>query len=309
MAQLSVSVTPASGEPAAQPAAVPSPRTTVSARPAAAPARLGRRVRPPACCSRRLVCGWRRRPVTERDSAGKTDCRPPPWRASLLISAIIITVLAVCVLVPLTLDEGVKPFFSGSYAPATCHVVRVTASNDTCSCRPCQRAPQTCLAFTAHVVYASHLILRRQRGWDVRHALLSAGPERCHAWLACEQFLRETALLGSNLSCLVREEEGGALAVPREAHGGAAWLFLLLLLPLLVLTALSAALYCQLCGRAARRRRAVRAWRRAAAQVRQRQRSRGRPGGAPTPEEPPPPSLPVARPTLLPPINFVGKRE
>ena len=278
MTQVSVSVTAASGEPAA-------------------PA--------PAVRDRRLGCCWR------RGGAEKAGCRRPPWRTSLLIAAIIVTVLAVCVLVPLTLDEGVRPLFSGSYAPAICHVARVTASNDTCSCRPCQRAPRTCLAFTAHVAFASHLMLRRQRGWDVHHALLSAGPESCHSWLTCEQFLRETAVLGSNLSCLVRQDERGALAVPRQQAGRAAWLFLLLLLPVLVLAALSAALYCQLCGPRARRRRAIRAWRRAAARVRQRQRRYGQPGGAPTPEEPPPPPPPppTSRPTLLPPINVVGKRE
>ncbi|XP_043240672.1 uncharacterized protein LOC122391097 [Amphibalanus amphitrite] len=287
MAQVAVSVTAASGQP-----------VTPAADRARRPRRLG-------CCGRR-------RPLADPESAEKSGCRPPPWRSSLLIGAIIVTALAVCVLVPLTLDEGVRPLFSGSYAPATCHVASVVASNGTCSCRLCQTERSSCLAFTAHVAYASHLMLRRRNGWDVEHALLSAGPERCHAWLACEQFLRETAVLGSNLSCLVRQDEDGALAVPRQQHGRAAWLFLLLLLPLLVLAALLVALYCQLCGPPARRRRAVRAWRRAAAQVRQRQRSYGRSGGAPTPEEapPPPPMPPVAtRPTLLPPINVVAKRE
>ena len=285
MTQVAVSVTAASGEP------VP---------PTAAGATSGRR---------RLACCCCRCPPS---AAGeKAECRPPPWRSSLLIAAIVVTVLAVCVLVPLTLDEGVRPLFSGSYAPATCHVVGVAASNSTCSCRLCQAEPRSCLAFTAHVSYASHLMLRRPSGWDLEHVLLSAGPERCHAWLACEHFLRETALPGTNLSCLVRQSEEGALAVPRQQHGRAAWLFLLLLLPLLVLAALLAALYCQLCGPPARRRRAVRAWRRAAAQVRQRQRSYGRSGGAPTPEQAPAPPLPPAssRPTLLPPINVVAKRE
>ena len=283
MTQVAVSVTGSSGEPVA-------------------PARRPRRSGCCCCC---------RRP----DAARKAGCRPPPWRSSLLIAAIIATVLAVCVLVPLTLDEGVRPLFSGSYAPATCHVASVAATNGTCSCRLCQAESRSCLAFTAHVSYASHLMLRRRSGWDVEHALLTAGSERCHAWLACEHFLRETALLGSNLSCLVREDERGALAVPRQQHGRAAWLFLLLLLPLLVLAALLAALYCQLCGPPARRRRAVRAWRRAAAQVRQRQRSFGRQGGAPTPEDPPPPPpslLPLAtRPTLMggSSVGLVAKRE